>query len=183
VRGAIAAVAVVPALVVGVGAAAQAHRAAPHRTEAAIGDYVQDRAARGDTQYVLYARADVGYYTGLPSPYPYAWSLMVRAIPGARARLRRTLAGPARPTWVIRWQSPRRWGLDPGGALARLLRREYRPVATFGGHQVLLRRGVSRPGHNRRRCPRPTRTAGAASTAATRTRPTGRRPRWSCSTT
>jgi hypothetical protein len=57
----------------------------PHRADLAVADYVRDHAQRGDTQYVMYARADVEYYIGLPSPYPYAWSLMIRTVPGARA--------------------------------------------------------------------------------------------------
>ena len=81
--------------------------------------YVRRHARPGDTQYVMYARANVGYYAGLPSPYPYAWSLLVRAHPGATARLRQLLASPRRPTWIVGWQPPDRWGLDPGGATPR----------------------------------------------------------------
>ena len=62
---------------------------------------------------------------------------MVRAKPGAIPRLRRLLASPARPTWVVEWQPPDEWGLDPHGATAHLLGRHYRRAATVHGHPVL----------------------------------------------
>jgi hypothetical protein len=46
---------------------------------------VRDHAERGDTVQVLYARANVVYFSGLRSPYPYQWSLMLRARPSASA--------------------------------------------------------------------------------------------------
>ena len=103
------------------------------------GRYVRTHARPGDTQYVMYARANVGYYTGLPSPYPYAWSLLVRAHPGATARLRQLLASPRRPTWIVGWQRPKAWGLDPGGATARALHAHYRVVAHVHGHPIYHR--------------------------------------------
>jgi hypothetical protein len=105
----------------------------------AVASYVRDHARPGDTQYVMYARANVGYYTGLPSPYPYAWSLLVRAHPGATARLRHLLESPRRPTWIVGWQRPSRWGLDPGGATARALHAHYLVVAHVHGHPIYHR--------------------------------------------
>ena len=105
----------------------------------AVASYVRDHARPGDTQYVMYARANVGFYTGLPSPYPYAWSLLVRAHPGATTRLRRLLESPRRPTWIVGWQRPSRWGLDPGGATARVLHAHYRVVAHVHGHPIYHR--------------------------------------------
>ena len=104
-----------------------------------VAHYVRDHARPGDTQYVLYARANVGYYTGLPSPYPYAWSLLVRAHPGAVTELRQLLESPRRPTWIVGWQRPSRWGLDPGGATARSLQAHYRVVAHVHGHPIYHR--------------------------------------------
>jgi 4-amino-4-deoxy-L-arabinose transferase-like glycosyltransferase len=105
-------------------------------TPLAVARYVRAHARPGDTQYVLYARANVAYYTGLPSPYPYAWSLMVRAIPGATHRLVGLLDSPRRPTWVVRWQRPELWGLDPHGATRRALHRHYRLAARIGGRAI-----------------------------------------------
>jgi hypothetical protein len=120
-----------------VSGAAYVHAHPPHRATRAVARYVRTHARPGDTQYVLYARADLLHYAGLPSPYPYHWSLMVRAEPGAIPRLRRLLASPRRPTWLVEWQSPDAWGLDPHGATARLLARHYRRAATIDGHKVL----------------------------------------------
>ena len=64
---------------------------------------------------------------------------MVRAVPGARERLQRLLASPRRPTWVVQWQHPDRWQLDPGGRTKRLLRRGYRRAAVVCGHAVYVR--------------------------------------------
>jgi hypothetical protein len=111
----------------------------PHRTALAIARYVRTHARPGDTQYVMYAQANIGYYTGLPSPYPYAWSLMVRAKPGAIAQLQRLLASPQRPTWLVKAQRPDRWRLDPVGRTAHLIASHYRPVAKVRGHRIYLR--------------------------------------------
>jgi len=108
----------------------------PYRAERAAARYVRAHARPGDTQYVMYARANVLDAAGLPSPYPYAWSLMVRARPGAVAQLRRLLASPRRPTWIVGWQAPGRWGLDPGGRTAHLLTTRYRRAAIVAGHPI-----------------------------------------------
>jgi 4-amino-4-deoxy-L-arabinose transferase-like glycosyltransferase len=110
-----------------------------HQAELAVARYVRVHSRPGDTQYVMYARANVGYYTGLPSPYPYAWSLMVQTVPGARARLQRLLGSARRPTWVVQWQDADRWQLDPGARTDRLLAHDYRLAATVRGHRIYLR--------------------------------------------
>jgi 4-amino-4-deoxy-L-arabinose transferase-like glycosyltransferase len=105
--------------------------------------YLREHARPGDTEYVMYARANVGYYAGLPSPYPYAWSLLVRAHPGARARLLRLLDSPRRPTWIVGWQRPNAWHLDPHGAIAAALKHHYRVVAHVHGHRPIYHRRSS----------------------------------------
>jgi hypothetical protein len=87
----------------------------------------------------MYARANIGFYDGLPTPYPYAWSLMVRAQPHAVARLQRLLASPRRPTWLIQWQDDDRWSLDRADRMDALIATGYRHVATVAGHPVYLR--------------------------------------------
>lgn len=104
-----------------------------------VARYVREHARPGDTQYVMYARANVGYYTGLPSPYPYAWSLLVRGRPDAIPRLRRLLDSPRRPTWIVGWERPTRWGLDGTGRTTRALRAHYRVVAHVHGHPIYHR--------------------------------------------
>lgn len=112
------------------------------RAAVTLGHYVHLRAEPGQTAYVLYARVNALYYTGLPSPFPYHWSLMMRSIPGAPQRLRALLASPRRPTWIIDQDGPRGYGLDPGGATGRLLTAHYRRVAHVCGRPILLARGA-----------------------------------------
>ena len=111
----------------------------PRRPELAVARYVRDHARPGDTQYVMYAQPNVLYYAGLPSPYPYVWSLMVRAMPGARAQLQRLLSSTARPTWLVQWQDADRWQLDPDDSMDSLLARGYRLAAIVCDHPIYLR--------------------------------------------
>jgi hypothetical protein len=106
-----------------------------------IGRYVRGRAEPGQTAYVMYAGANALYYTGLPSPYPYHWALMMRAIPAAPGRLRALIGSDRRPTWIIRQNRPGDYGLDARGRSKALLRRYYRPVARVCGTPILLARG------------------------------------------
>jgi hypothetical protein len=107
-----------------------------HTKAMAVGRWVQAHARPGDTQYVMYAQANAGYYTGLQSPYPYAWSLMDRAKPGAISQLRQLLGSAQRPTWLVEFQPPSQWGLDPGGRTKNLITRGYRVAATVRGHRI-----------------------------------------------
>ena len=97
--------------------------------------------------------ANVGYYTGLPSPYPYAWSLLVRAIPGAPVRLLHLLRSPQRPTWIVGWERPDRWQLDPHRAIARALQTHYRVVARVDGHPIYHRTSAPASAPRRRNAP------------------------------
>jgi hypothetical protein len=135
------AAAAVAAVAIGVTAAGVAvvHRTPPRAKAVALARYVRTHARPGDTQYVMYAHANVDFYSGLQSPYPYAWSLMDRAVPGAIPRLRHLLAGPDRPTWVVGWNAPSKWGLDANGRTKRLLHTRYVRVAVVGHHPIYLR--------------------------------------------
>jgi hypothetical protein len=64
---------------------------------------------------------------------------MLRAKPGAVPQLQRLLGSAQRPTWLVRWQAPGHWGLDPGGRTARLIARDYRLAATVRGHRIYER--------------------------------------------
>jgi hypothetical protein len=118
----------------------EAARHSPQLGPADVGRWVAAHARPGDTQFVLYARANVGWYDRLRTPYPYLWSLMLRVKPDAIPRLRALLASARRPTWVVEWQAPGEWGLDPQHVTADLLARHYRRVATVDGVPVLHRR-------------------------------------------
>ncbi len=122
----------------------------PRAVDARVASYVRDHARAGDSFYALYARANLNAAVGLPTPFPYSWSLMMRARPDARPRLLRLLRSPQRPTWIVAWQQPRHWHLDPDGAIAGALRADYRVVHTDHHRRVLLR--------DDRRPPMPART-------------------------
>jgi len=111
-----------------------------------IGSYVSGRSRPDDSIYVLYSEPNVIYYSGLKTPFPYAWSLMVRAVPGAQHELRALLESRARPTWIVGWESPSSYGLDASERTADLLTRHYRRVASVCGRPILLREDVHRPG-------------------------------------
>lgn len=111
-------------------------------TARTIGRYIHTRALPGQTVYVLYARVNTLYYAGIPAPFPYNWSLMMRAVPGAENRLRSFLASPDRPTWVVKADVTHSFGLDASGATHRLLVQHYRLVGRVCGEPVLLERGA-----------------------------------------
>jgi 4-amino-4-deoxy-L-arabinose transferase-like glycosyltransferase len=137
-------VTVVAAAAIGIGFTAagvpRIHRQPPRQAVLTVARYLRGHARPGDTDYVMYAKANLDYYAGLPSPYPYAWSLMVRTIPTARSRLDHLLESSRRPTWVVGWERPDTWGMDPHGVTQRLLHDHYRQAAKVGGHRIYLRR-------------------------------------------
>ncbi len=117
----------------------------PYQHDAqAVGRYVHESARPGDTIYVQYARANVGYYSGLASPFPYQWSLMLRAIPSADEHLADLLASDRRPTWIVQWQSPGAFGQSETQEIDAAIANGYRVVAAPCGHQLLLRSGLER---------------------------------------
>jgi hypothetical protein len=133
-------------------------------TAVSVGHYIHARALPGQTAYVLYARVNVLYFAGIPDPFPYNWSLMMMAVPGAQQRLRRLLASAGRPTWVVKADSTHSFGLDRSGATARLLRLHYRRAGTVCGERILLERGAPAAAAppSSQRCGNPTREAAPA---------------------
>jgi dolichol-phosphate mannosyltransferase len=118
--------------------------AAPDVDAPVAGRYLRELARPGDTAYVLYSQPNILYYSGMRSPYPYSWSLMMRVIPDAEARLRALLRSPRRPTWILGWNSPDDYELDANGKTERLLAVNYHEVTEVCGYPVLLRNGVRR---------------------------------------
>ena len=109
------------------------------RSEVAVAQYLREHARPGETDYVMYARPNVVYYAGLRHPYPYLWSLMVRAKPGAREQLVQHLGSPRRPTWLVQWHTLSGWELDTDGRMAAAIGRGYRLVATVCGRGIYVR--------------------------------------------
>jgi hypothetical protein len=125
-------------------------------SEVAVARYVREHARPGDTDYVMYARPNVVYYAGLRHPYPYMWSLIPRAKPGALEQLRRHLGSARRPTWLVQWQGVNDWELDSSGRTQRLITRGYRLAAIVCGHAIFLRNDRRPPPLSVGTCPGPT---------------------------
>lgn len=109
-----------------------------------IGQFIEGRAHPGDTVYVRYSQPNIVYYSGLRTPYPYDWSLMLRAIPDAERRLRTMLRSPSRPTWIVAWEASTAYGLDTDGTTRTLIHNHYRAAGSVDGTAVLLARGEHR---------------------------------------
>jgi hypothetical protein len=124
------------------------------QSEVGVARYVREHARPGDTDYVMYARPNVVYYAGLRHNYPYMWSLMVRAKPGAREELQRLLGSSRRPTWLVQWQDDDEWELDqPEGRMDRLISDGYRLAAVVCDHPIFLRNDRPRPPLSLGTCP------------------------------
>ena len=136
---------VLAALVTGVVSPVAAVQAA-HRTSQAYttGRWVAAAARSADTIVVPFTHATVINASGLRPGYPYAWSLPVRTLDPRLTLLTRTLDRPSAPTWVVRWDQPHAWGLDPGNHVDTALRTHYRAVADVCGHTVWLHDGIHR---------------------------------------
>lgn len=109
------------------------------------GIWLAASARPGDTVVVPFTHADVIDASGLTPAYPYAWSLPVRTLDPGLSLLSTTLTGPDAPTWVVRWDNPHAWGLDPDNRIAAALHTHYRRVAEVCGHPVWLHDGLDRP--------------------------------------
>ncbi len=104
----------------------------------ATGHWIGASSRPGDTITVLFTHANVINASGLEPGYPYAWSLPVRTLDPHLSLLLHTLRGSLAPTWVVQWDPPDTWGLDPHGRLDRVLRAHYREVARVCGRAVWL---------------------------------------------
>jgi 4-amino-4-deoxy-L-arabinose transferase-like glycosyltransferase len=111
----------------------------------ATGWWIAAAAEPADTIVVPFTHANVIHAAGLEPGYPYAWSLPLRTLDPQLTLLTSTLDGPDAPTWVVRWDDPHTWGLDPGNRVDAALRAHYRAVGYVCGHVVWLHDGVFRP--------------------------------------
>lgn len=108
------------------------------------GRWVAAAARPGDTVVVPFTHPNVINASGLTPGYPYAWSLPVRTLDPRLTLLTATLDGGSAPTWVVRWDQPHPWGLDPADRVDAALRSHYHAVGDVCGHAVWLHDGVSR---------------------------------------
>ena len=117
-------------------------RAIPHTGELnddarAVGRAVAARADPDDELLVLFARPGVVHAAGLRSASPWLWSAMQPTRPGVHGLLVRRLAGDEPPRWVVRWNEPGAYGLDPDGTIAVLVARRYCLRATVASRTIL----------------------------------------------
>jgi len=113
-------------------------------TPAQVADWLRHSSHPDDTIAVPFTHANVIGMARLTPTYPYSWSLPIRTLDPDLDLFVHTLRSAQAPTWVVRWDPPHIWDLDPRNRVTRTLRHRYRVVATVCGHEIWLRRGVSR---------------------------------------
>jgi hypothetical protein len=111
---------------------------------ARLGTWLHDMSRSGDSLTVLYGHEAVQLDSGLPSPYPYLWTLPMRTLDPHLGLLRALVVGPRAPTWVVVWNGLDTWGLDRHDTTRLTLATHYRMVRRVCGHEVWLRDGGER---------------------------------------
>jgi hypothetical protein len=102
-------------------------------------------AEPGDTLVVFGGRADLQLESGMPSPYPYLWSLPMRALDPDLTRFRAMVDGPDAPTWLVEWWPFDTW-TSKGSALEADVRERYVAHGTgCGGRTIWLLKALKRP--------------------------------------
>ncbi|MCY7400815.1 MAG: hypothetical protein LH477_07660 [Nocardioides sp.] len=95
-----------------------------------IGEAISRASRPGDTLVVYGGRADLQLASGMPSTYPYLWSLPMRTLdPGLRG-LRDLLTGARAPTWVVEAASLDAWSELGTRPIERSLLTKYELVTT-----------------------------------------------------
>lgn len=116
-----------------------------------VGRALERVAEAGDTAVVAYGQPNVLLNAGMESPYPYLWSLPVRALDPDLDLLADTLEGADAPTWLVDWSGFDDWGVD-ATRLEAVVERRYRPVGSVCGRDLWLDRRVERPAPDARAC-------------------------------
>ncbi|MGZ4429134.1 MAG: ArnT family glycosyltransferase [Nocardioidaceae bacterium] len=110
-----------------------------------VGSWVARAGRPGDTATVLYPREQLQLATGMLSPYPYLWTLPLRARDPQLAQLRALLRGPHAPTWIVLWRPIRSRHWHPHDPIKHVLATRYHLFRHVCGRpRVLLHNGVRR---------------------------------------
>ncbi|GAB3199672.1 hypothetical protein GCM10027062_16980 [Nocardioides hungaricus] len=113
--------------------------------EVRTGEALAEAAEPGDTLVVFGGRADLQTTSGMPSPYPYLWSLPMRTRDPGYAELRALLAGPDAPTWLVEWVDFDAWSDAGVPELEEVVGRRYvEHGTTCTGQPIYLLKGVER---------------------------------------
>jgi hypothetical protein len=97
-------------------------------------------ARPGDTIVSLYGSAGVVAASGLDSPYEHLWTLPMRTLDPDLEALRKLLAGPEAPTWVVVVLPLDSWHLDEDRRIRDLVSTRYVLVKQPCGPMIWLRR-------------------------------------------
>lgn len=108
------------------------------------GEWVAGSSEPGDTAVVLYGAPSILEAGDIGTPYPYLWSLPMRTLDPRQERLRRVLAGPDAPTWIVQVSALNSWRIDESGLLRELIEARYDRVAAVCGFDLWLLAGESR---------------------------------------
>jgi len=117
-----------------------------------VGTWLRDSGLPSDTAVVAYGQPNVLANAEMTSPYPYLWSLPVRALDPELDELSSVLAGADRPTWFVDWSGLDSWGVAPG-RLEPALHQHYREVIELCGRTIWLAVDAPRSTAPRERCP------------------------------
>ena len=109
-----------------------------------VGTSIARSARAGDTVTAAFGNADIVWSSGLRSSYPYLWSLPAHTLDPKLDRLRRVLAGPAAPTWVV-VENRKTLVLVQAAGAGATLRSAYNRVGRVCGSTVFLHDGMTRP--------------------------------------
>jgi len=140
----VAAVVAAVSSVVSIGFAAERPFLGSPKNERAVGTWLKESGDPGDTAVVIWGKANVLHASGMDSPYPHLWSLIMRTLDRDLMTMVNVLEGPEAPTWVVVWHDTNSWDLDVDGRLGETLEANYELVATPCDREVWLRRGESR---------------------------------------
>lgn len=109
-----------------------------------IGTAIAGAARPGDTLVSAFGNPETVDSAGLPSPYPYMWTLPAQVEDPDLTLLTGILTGPNPPTWLVAWKRTS----FPEETLRRLdllVHARYHAVAEICGQTILVRNGVERP--------------------------------------
>ncbi len=109
-----------------------------------IGTSLGRSAEPGDTAVSLLGDPDILESAGLPSPYPYLWSLPARTLDPGFHQLADILTGSRAPTWLVLRGQTTRSTLDHA-ATRGVLESRYHLAAQICGRDIYLRSGAQRP--------------------------------------
>jgi hypothetical protein len=112
-----------------------------HHTGVALAEVAEP----GDTLVVFGGRADLQLESGLGSPYPYLWSLPMRALDPDLARFRELVNGPDAPTWLVEWWPFDTWSSQGDLLEAEVAERYVEHGTGCDGRTIWLLKGVDRP--------------------------------------